>query len=316
MKIKRYLIISDVLLSISSKMEDQRWFPPQIAAINWLEKKIGAVTHHRFDWSGQTLRAFDKSTGINYLRMLEKASELAPFEAIIGAGNYTIGIRESGMITEECVAQFETFELLLQQIFGNTRRILAPGGHDVGYRYFLKDRTLVLKIGNETGGLSEKSIDAYQDYVGAVYGLRDLGNIRVLFISSGLIRNVYYDKSPLRLQVMRNCQYDFLKRTLEGIDNSKPTFLVMHDPTALPLSPLTTDLLWRHRSKISAIIHGHSRARFVASLTKINSFYRNLCRDFQVICNPAPAGMFGIGKGFSILECDEEGHWEVRCVPL
>lgn len=287
-----------------SRPEQERWFPPQLPFIEKLGRLLGC------DWNQERLLAwFDRRSQETYQAMLEAASRKGPFDAIIGAGNYTIGTNESGMITPECIEQWVCFMHYLSKYF-QLVLLWAVGGHDIGYRYMVKARA-GFAIGSETGGMSEESVDMVEKHIGPLFQAKKIGPATFVTISTNLIKNVN-DNSANSLQRLKLQQEEFLRdilKTQTGI------FLVMHDATAL--SDGVRRLIIQNKEKINAVIHGHNHSwlfRWVTLLTYPP--YLWLCLKVPVILADAPWGSFGIGKAFKVLEVDETGKWTTKRYPL
>ncbi len=304
MKTYRFLLIADVLLSMMSRPEQERWFPPQLPFI----EKLGRLL--RCDWNQKRLLAwFDRRSQETYQAMLEAASKKGPFDAIIGAGNYTIGTNESGMITPECIEQWVCFMHYLSKYF-QLVLLWAIGGHDVGYRYMVKARA-GFAIGSEMGGMSEESVNMVEKHIGPLFQAKKIGPATFVTISTNLIKNVN-DNSADSLKRLKLQQEEFLKEVLR---TQTGVFLVMHDATAL--SREMRNLIIQNRSRIDAIIHGHNHSwlfRWITILTYPP--YARLCLKVPMILADAPWGSFGVGKAFKVLEVDEEGSWTIKRYPL
>lgn len=300
MKKYQFLLLADVLFSVYSRAEQGRWFPPQLSFFEKLGNVIGQ------DFSQKRLLAwFDRRSMETFQEMLVRAKASGPYDGLIGAGNYTIGTNESGMITPECLGQLEFFMYKLRRYFPDEFFLKTPGGHDVGYRYIVKERT-GFAIGLESGGMSEESVDAFMKNLGPLFQRKTIGPATFVSISSNLIKNVN-DDSPEKLRLLKCEQAEFLKSCL---GEKEDFFLVMHDPTAL--SHEMHELILSNKHKIRAIIHGHCHCWQLRWLTLFHSPYLKLCKSIPVILADAPWGTFGIGKAFKILEVDEEGGWKTK----
>ena len=245
--------------------------------------------------------------------MLSKAQTQGPYHGIIGAGNYTIGTNERGMITPECIDQWKHFIFWLKNVFHEAVEFFLAtiGGHDGGYGYQVK-KHLGFAIGLETGGMSEESVAAFTTYVGPLFQIKKLGPAIFVSISSNLIGNVN-EKSPESLRKLQREQEEFLRDILEKTQHK--VFLVMHDPTLLTRKMLK--LIISHRSKINAVIHGHNHSWLFRIITMLTyPPYLWLCFNVHVILADAPWGSFGVGKAFKVLEVAEDGSWKTRRYPL
>lgn len=299
--VARILLFSDSHRGVESKLYEERWFPP---FCNFFERIKGKLFLPE-DLTEKFLALFDNMTQDSFSKMLYEAEKSKPYDLILGLGNYTPGANESGMLTPKSRHQFFQFLSLLNSAF-SAKKILIWGCHDAGYR-FKVGRT----IGTERGELSVGSFKVAEQLVGPPFGTFDIGPARFIYISTNLVRNVYPD-SPDELKEARKNQEMFLFEQMKRCDR-KPLFLLLHDPTALPLETDIIKYLYSFREKITAIIHGHMHAEFSARITRIfYSFYRKLCRDFRVICVPAPWGMFGIGKRFMTMNLYDDGKYEIK----
>jgi len=298
--IYRFLIIADTIFATESKVSQERFYPDQV---KYIAKKFGENRAEKI------LAWFDHGTQDTYFSMLEEASKLGHYDGIIGAGNYTIGTNESGMITPECVDQWFMFLEPLADAFPNVPRVLPPGGMDTGYRYEVKKWIRIFKIGSERGCVSEKSVAVFQDLAGPLFQKVSIGPATFVTISTNLIMNVYGHSSKA-LRDLQSEQEEFLREALEN--SPERIFLVMHDPSALPSSPTIPNLLYKYRDKVKAIIHGHSHSWVLRYPMFLYPPYFKLCMNFNVVMADAPWGFFGIGKAFKTLEVNEDGSFKFK----
>jgi hypothetical protein len=306
-RIARILLFSDPHFSVDSRIEEESWFPP----ICNLLQKIDRRLHLEASLVEKFLKFWDRITQKNMRLFLKKASLLGPYDYIFGLGDYTPGTNESGMVTEKSIGQFKTFLRLLKDYFWDSPLFLTWGDHDVGYRFNVSKKTGV-KIGSETGGISLKSVLVADKLLNKAWGSLKIGKAKVIALSTNLIR-ASDDKDEL-LRRMSDLQRKAVVYSLMEADDSDPIFLFLHDPTALhPDSVIMDAMRYISKKKKIIIIHGHMHAEYSAFLTRLfYKPYRKLCKKFETILVPAPWGMFGIGKGFKVLNLFDDGSYQIE----
>jgi len=286
------LLFSDPHFSIDSKKYEEKWFPP---LCNIMPKRMTEKFLHF--WDSLTQNAFEK--------MLKKSKNYGAFDLIIGCGDYTPGVFESGMVTNNAIWQYKAFNELLCRFFENTPRILVWGDHDVGYKFDVSGN-IGIKIGTEAGGMSVLSVRRAEKFIGPAFGMLELGMKRIVYISTNLIRNVN-NFSDIYLQNLKERQEEFVAERLEIAKENEIIFL-LHDPTAININEGIGLLLATHASKVHVLLHGHMHAKWVALMMRlVYNPYRQLCKLFPTYVVPAPWGMMGIGRGFGIMDIFDDG---------
>lgn len=287
------LLFSDPHYSVDSKRSEEKWFPP---LCNIMTQGM----------TQKFLRFWDNVTQNAFKRMLQKSVELyGVFDLVIGCGDYTPGVFESGMITNSAIKQYKEFEAVLYDSVGYALRVLVWGDHDTGYKFDVSGNTGI-KIGTESGGMSALSAKRAENYIGPAFGVLDLGVKKIVHISTNLIRNVN-NCSDRYLQDLQKNQEEFVAEALQSAGEEEIIFL-LHDPTAIDINRGIGLLLATHSSKIHLLMHGHMHARWFARVMRtVYSPYRRLCKLFPTHVIPASWGMMGIGKGFGIMDVFDDG---------
>jgi len=298
-RIARILLFSDPHFSVDSKIEEEKWFPPICSLLSRFSDKMV----ERF------LRFWDNITQKAFVKMLKVSKHYAPYNFVVGLGDYTPGANESGMLTFKTVEQYRKFENILNS-FPDIPRLLVWGDHDVGYCFNVSGKTGI-KIGTEQGGVSVASVKAAEKLIGPPFGEMDIGPAKFIYLSTNLVRNVG-ESSDAFLRELKAEQESRIADMLWK-SQSRLNFLLLHDPTAILPGTTMREIIDSHSGKITAIVHGHLHAGFSARLTRVfYKPYQCLCEKYEVILVPAPWGMFGVGGGFLILNLFDDGSYQIE----
>lgn len=294
----RILLTGDFHWSRNSLLKEERWFP----GICSFFERVGNFFGLSSSLAEKFLGFCDRMTQKAFRKTLLKIPGSGPYDWAIFGGDYTPGVRESGMITSKSQRECLHVLKMLNICLGNISRTFVLGDHETGYRFNVSGN-IGLKVGTEQGGVSVHSIEIAERLLGPSFGSFVVKNCKFIFISTNLIRNVDCS-SPAELQNLKVKQESFLSGELSS-SKEEMVFVVIHDPTALVPESSVRKILDSHSKKITAIIHGHMHAEPIKWLTMLSPVYRGVCKRFKTILIPATWGFMGIGGGFKVLELIE-----------
>lgn len=213
------------------------------------------------------------------------------------------------------------------------------GNHELGYK---------LPLGTDPlAGIYLKSMENFLSFVNQqeIYHSFVFAGFRIILIPYIFSEEVAVD---FNLQEVKD---KFLGKMRQDLENSERVIIFLHDPDSLDDQNLV-DLMRMSREKIEGVFFGHYHAKinflFAQVLMKIytrfwliiprlifnfliliafrergkikaiGDYFRrrrnipSLVREFNAVLIPAPAGFFGVGGGFLILDLFEDGSVKIE----
>ncbi len=258
-----------------------------------------------------------------FVLALEEAERIGEVDLLGFGGDMVTGYGERGLIgpdSQEHINQFK--DSLRSRFTGIPRRFLA-GGHEVGY---------ILPLSTDPeGGISEKSIQVFEDNFNELFYTFSLGGYKFVAISSDLELLKSGTDSLMR---RKRLQEEFYMDEIAYAEPDQKIVLMLHDPDALaPMFPF----LKEHLDKIAKTFSGHQHAKWtnkiypwlcklassrilafplkptfnwffpgkaeaVWAYFRLNKGNAKIWKQLKLSVIPAPGGMLGIGGGFLIAD--------------
>ena len=267
-----------------------------------------------------------------FILSLEEASKINDVDFLFFGGDSVTGYGERGLIGPDSLDHINKFKSLLEKYFAGLPKKYMAGGHEVGY-------ILPLSTDSE-GGLSEKSIQVFEQNFNELYYSFTEGRYKFVVLSSDL---ELFGKGTDELMKMKRLQQEFYKDEIDYTEQGQKVVIMIHDPDAIvPMFPF----LKNHLGKIERTFSGHQHAQWVNTIYPklchlassnllesplkmvFNKFFPNkadavwcyfrqnkdnapIWKSVNLTIIPAPGGMMGIGGGFLVADLYDEGI-EVR----
>ncbi len=271
-----------------------------------------------------------------FILSLEETRKVGGIDLLFFGGDSVTGYGERGLIGPDSLDHINKFKKLMEEYFAGLPKKYMAGGHELGY---------ILPLSTDPeGGLSEKSIQVFEENFNELYYSFTEGRYKFVVLSSDL---ELFSNGTEALMKMRKLQQEFYQDEVAYTEQGQKVVLMLHDPDALvPMFPFLKGNL----GKIERTFSGHQHAQWVNKIYPVlcqlassrlleiplkqvfNKFFpgkadavwsyfsqnRNnahIWKSVNLSIIPAPGGMMGIGGGFLVADLHDEGI-EVRKIKI
>ncbi len=216
-----------------------------------------------------------------FWKMLDKASELEPFDYLLDLGDAIFGSNNQGLITEQDCQKRKIYNQMIDDGFPGVSKKFLSGNHDVGSQYWLSK---IFNPDYQKEGLSKESFLKAKELIGPPWDTFEVEDFTFLLLNSEIIRASNRKNSHDRHFFIEKAeqQEEFIEDTLK--DASSQVILAIHNP--LPLKYVWS-LLKPYHQRIRLTLAGHFHYHFPGELLwKLSPMYRSL--NLKVISPPWP----------------------------
>lgn len=291
------IVFSDAHFSVDSRIEEERWFPPQCRWLDALEHRagIGENLVKRF------LEWWDRKTQQGVSELISRAAAYQTVQAIISCGDETPGTNESGLVTEKAREESQEFSKRIKRAFPGIPFLRCWGGHDLGYHH-----PTTSKLIGARGGVTANSIQWAQTLISPSFQRLEIDPFTIILLNS----EVYYHHSCRDtgaagiLRRMAEEQDTWLEETRKCAGR---ILLFIHDPAPLP--HIARCFGKNGCNKIAHSFCGHVHRRWVGSLLAQCTRHG---RMFHLTAVPALWGFSFEWCGFLTATLLQDGRYTIQ----